>query len=400
MHNIQKTVFLSYRRANFPWALSIFQNLTQHGYDVFFDFVGIASGDFERFILESIRARAHFLVLLTPSALERCAEPGDWLRREIEAAFAARRNIVPLMLEGFDFGTPAIDNQIKGTLEPLKRYNALQIPAAYFGEAMQRLRDRYLNIPLDAVPHPPSLFAEQNVKSQQAAAGNAPLVQRKELSAQEWFGVPKDDAQAVSWYRKAAAAGEPRGMNNLGVMYGSGRAVPKDDAKAVSLFRKAADAGNARGMSNLGFMYTDGRGVPKDDAQAVSWFRKAADAGNARGMSILGFMYMEGLGVPKDDAQAVSWFRKAADAGDALGMNNLGVMYESGRGVPKDDAQAVSWFRKAADAGDALGMNNLGVMYADGQGVPKDDAQAVSWFRKAADAGNENAAKAVERLRR
>ena len=34
-------------------------------------------------ILQNIRARAHSLVLLTPSALERIDEPNDWLRREI-----------------------------------------------------------------------------------------------------------------------------------------------------------------------------------------------------------------------------------------------------------------------------------------------------------------------------
>jgi len=69
MERVEKTVFLSYRRANFPWALAIFQNLTQHGYDVFFDFESIGSGDFESVILGNIKARAHFLVLLTPSAL-------------------------------------------------------------------------------------------------------------------------------------------------------------------------------------------------------------------------------------------------------------------------------------------------------------------------------------------
>src|SRR3954462_11906469 len=108
MLHIEKTVFLSYCRTNAPWALAIYQDLTQHGYDVFFDFTGIASGDFERVILENIKARAHFLVLLTPSALERCIEPDDWLRREIETALATRRNVVPLMLEGFDFATPVI----------------------------------------------------------------------------------------------------------------------------------------------------------------------------------------------------------------------------------------------------------------------------------------------------
>jgi hypothetical protein len=45
MERAEKTVFISYRRTNIPWALAIFQNLTQHGYDVFFDYNGIASGD-------------------------------------------------------------------------------------------------------------------------------------------------------------------------------------------------------------------------------------------------------------------------------------------------------------------------------------------------------------------
>ena len=95
MYLVSKTVFVSYRRTNVPWALAISQNLTHHGCDVFFDFNGIASGDFEQVILGNIKARALFVVLLTPSALERCGEPTDWLRREIETALETKRNIVP-----------------------------------------------------------------------------------------------------------------------------------------------------------------------------------------------------------------------------------------------------------------------------------------------------------------
>src|SRR5689334_23814745 len=135
MDRVEKTVFLSYRRTNIPWALAIYQNLTQHGSDVFFDFNGIAGGDFERAILENITSRAHFLVLLTPSALERCNDPNDWLRREIVAALANCRNIVPLMLEGFDFCAPKISEQLTGSLEALKRYNGLPITPEFFDEA-------------------------------------------------------------------------------------------------------------------------------------------------------------------------------------------------------------------------------------------------------------------------
>jgi hypothetical protein len=77
-----------------------------NGYDVFLDYNGLGSGDFERVTTQNIKARAHFLVLLTPSALERCHDPSDWLRREIETALANQRNIIPLLLEGFDFSAP------------------------------------------------------------------------------------------------------------------------------------------------------------------------------------------------------------------------------------------------------------------------------------------------------
>lgn len=55
-----------------------------------------------------------------------------------------QRNIVPLMLEDFNFDAPAIAKQIDGTLAPLKHYNAMRIPAEFFDEAMGRLRVRYL----------------------------------------------------------------------------------------------------------------------------------------------------------------------------------------------------------------------------------------------------------------
>ena len=206
MDRVEKTVFLSYRRTNIPWALAIFQNLTQYGFDVFFDFNGIASGDFERIILSNIVSRAHFLVLLTPSALERCKDPEDWLRREIEAALASQRNVVPLMLENFDFGMPGIANQLAGGLAELRNYNGLRIPSDYFDAAMERLRTKFLNVPLTAVLHPASPSALQAASDQKAAASAAPSVQEIELTAQQWFerGVAAvDAAEKVRAYTEA-----------------------------------------------------------------------------------------------------------------------------------------------------------------------------------------------------
>ena len=73
----------------------------------------------------------------------------------------------------------------------------------------------------------------------------------------------------------------------LGGCYREGQGVAKDAAQAVSWYRKAAEAGNGWGMANLGWMYESGTGVAKDVAQAVSWYRKAADLGEERAINYL-----------------------------------------------------------------------------------------------------------------
>ena len=206
MARIDKTVFISYRRTNAPWVLAISQNLTHNGYDVFFDYTGLASGDFEAAILENIHARAHFLVLLTPSALERCTDPADWLRREIEAALDNKRNIVPLMLEGFDFGTPSISNQLTGKLASLRKFNAMTLSAEYFEAAMEKLRNKFLNVALETVVQPASQEASQVATDEKSVIANAPAVAEDELTAQQWFERgfnAKDPAEQVRFYSEA-----------------------------------------------------------------------------------------------------------------------------------------------------------------------------------------------------
>ena len=166
---IQKTVFLSYRRADFPWAMAIYKHLTHNGFDVFIDYLGIASGDFETVILENIRARAHFLVILTRNALDRCVQENDWLRREIEESIASRRNIVPLFFDGFSFGDPAVVSRLTGKMSPLGRYNGVNVPPEYFEAAMERLCRSFLSVPSETVLHPPSAIAREAVKEQKIA---------------------------------------------------------------------------------------------------------------------------------------------------------------------------------------------------------------------------------------
>jgi formylglycine-generating enzyme required for sulfatase activity len=180
MARIEKTVFISYRRKDISWALAVYQYLTSQKYDVFFDYTSIPSGDFEQIIVSNIRARAHFVLILTPTSLDRCSEPGDWLRREIETAIDEKRNIIPLFFDGFSFGSPAVKEKLTGKLATLNRYNGLEIPSGYFLEAMERLRRRYLNVRLNAVLHPIPTEVLKVVNEEKVAADEA-LKQREDI---------------------------------------------------------------------------------------------------------------------------------------------------------------------------------------------------------------------------
>jgi len=436
MARIAKTVFISYRRLDIAWALAVFQNLTHYGFDVFFDYSGIASGDFERVILENIKARAHFIVLLTPGALDRCSDPADMFRREIEAALGSQRNIVPLMLEGFDFSTPKIASQLTGTLAALKRYNGLPIHAAYFDEAMVRLREKYLNVPLETVLHPVSPFAEQAAKEQQQAAARTPAVvpeppapnqarprpaaepprRAVRSSRKRWLirvGVVAVPLLAVviasfdNWpeYLLRSELGDTHAMEVLAYEYDVGRGVRKDQAKSVYWLHKAAERGNVSAMSSLASTYNDGCcGLTKSDSQvqAAGWYRKAAERGDAYSMFRVGYMYEHGEGgLPKDDSQALGWYRKAADAGDGSARFFIGIAYEDGSyGLPKSDSEAVNWYRSAAETGNEFAMYRLGLMYEQGRGgLAKDVDQAVNWYYKAKNIDREAEA-ALKRLGR
>ena len=123
MSDADKTVFISYRRSVSSYiARAVFMDLRAYGYDVFMDVESIDSGTFDTIILNQIAARAHFVVILTPGSVERCTQPNDWLRREIEYAMDLQRNIVPLLANDFSFkdAKPYLKGKLK-QVEALQR---------------------------------------------------------------------------------------------------------------------------------------------------------------------------------------------------------------------------------------------------------------------------------------
>ncbi len=147
-------VFISYRRAPASYiARAIYQDLRAHGYDVFLDVQSIDSGIFTAVIDRQIRSRAHFVLVLTPGTLDRCAQHDDMVRHEIRTALETDRNIIPFAVDTFDWGD--IARFLPPEMHRLALFNSVpKVSHEWFEAAMERLRARHLKEPEYVQPEP------------------------------------------------------------------------------------------------------------------------------------------------------------------------------------------------------------------------------------------------------
>ena len=149
---IDYDIFLSYRRdGGRDCARTIKLQLGNLGYkNVFYDYNSIRDGVFNTQILDAIYSCKDFLLLLTPNAMDRCVEKGDWVTREIRTAIKYNCKIIPISLgDTFDWPTdfPLDMNRIKS----IQRHKLLV--DEYFEDSIIRLSKRLLSIPITNIPN-------------------------------------------------------------------------------------------------------------------------------------------------------------------------------------------------------------------------------------------------------
>lgn len=210
-------------------------------------------------------------------------------------------------------------------------------------------------------------------------------------------GVPEiagsDVATAIKFCKQAAASSR-RAMFALGRAYAANRQT----SEAIAAWRKAADKGSSAAMVELGVAYGTGAGIARDEAQARKLFEKAAQSGNPRGVSNLAALGNAGGGAPADPAQARTLLGKAAET-NAEAQYQLGLMLASGNGGEKDDVAARALFEKAAAQNHPGALERMGAFAQEGRGGPKDKDAAKAYYERAGALGDEDAKKALERLR-
>jgi hypothetical protein len=126
-------VFISYRRAHGSESARLIRAELQHyGLRIFLDVDDLRPGNFEEEILQRIANTPNYIIILSPGSLDRCVDQEDRFRQEIAQAIITRRNIIPILMPGFEFPEK---QTLPDDIQELRLYQSVTYSHEFF-EAM------------------------------------------------------------------------------------------------------------------------------------------------------------------------------------------------------------------------------------------------------------------------
>lgn len=212
----------------------------------------------------------------------------------------------------------------------------------------------------------------------------------------------RDYKEALQWWSKASAQGNPQAIGNMALCYETGHGVPADSVKATELYLASIKRGNKaliplkEEQAKKGSVFSDmllatcwqkGIGVPRDPAKAMPYLESAANKGCVKAQRDLGLALLNA----KKPEEAAKWFAKGSANGDLSSTFYCGKMLLEGLGVKQNKERGVEYLRKAAEAGFPQAMYYMGNCCMAGDGIAENPEQAAAWYRRAAVRGQGNA---------
>ncbi len=133
-------IFISYRRDGGDMvAMNLYQALKRRRYRVFYDIAVLRSGNFNEELYQRIRSCRDFVLILTPGSLDRCIYDDDWVRMEIAEALSRKKNVIPFMINGFEF-----PDYLPEDIATIRYMNGVNIQPETFNAGITRLCSRFL----------------------------------------------------------------------------------------------------------------------------------------------------------------------------------------------------------------------------------------------------------------
>ncbi|MCL2260977.1 MAG: toll/interleukin-1 receptor domain-containing protein [Fibromonadales bacterium] len=160
--SVKYDIFISYRRkGGYDTAKLLYDRLRMEGYSVSFDIDTLEKGDFDKELESRVRDCKDFLAVLNPGIFDRFFEPGhdpkdDWVRREIACALTEHKNVVPIILDGFNWPKETLPDDVIG----LTKKNGIDLNPKHFEAAYANLKRKFLDSqPFWAIKHKKKIIA-------------------------------------------------------------------------------------------------------------------------------------------------------------------------------------------------------------------------------------------------
>jgi len=176
------------------------------------------------------------------------------------------------------------------------------------------------------------------------AATPADLARGADLYRQAVEQLDAEDAAGAETLKQAATTGYVPAQLHMAALYqdgGDGVAVNLPEARVWA--RRAADAGDAKGMHAYGMFLFDGVGGARNRAEALQWLRKAAGRGLVDSQFNVAKLYETGdEGIPADPAEAYKWYLIAARAGDGDAQSAVERLRDAVPATARDQARTAA----------------------------------------------------------
>ena len=254
--------------------------------------------------------------------------------------------------------------------------------------------------------------AQRLMESRAAQGAPRAMLTLGKIALHGLAGAPDAEA-AVAWFRRAADAGLPEALYEMGVAYEIGRGVPRDADRAREFLLRAAEGRDPTALVRLARLdlaagdVAAARRSLRESAAHYAW--PARDVLERMNRSPLGPAWArvlldtiieradhpgEALDPASPEMRSLTTLRVMAATGDARSQLDLGDRYWWGAdGVPEDRAASIAWIRKATESGYGPAQNRLGVRLQQFDPTEAGRSEAALWFRKAAEQGVEEAEK-------
>lgn len=135
-------IFISYKRKSLPTANNLYYRLITRGYSTFFDLEEMRRDNFNVQLLNYIENAIDVFVILEEGSLDACKQDNwekDWFCQEISFALEKKKNIIPILLNGYKMPS---EDFFPDNLKELSLKNVPEFNFSFFEAYLDKLVEK------------------------------------------------------------------------------------------------------------------------------------------------------------------------------------------------------------------------------------------------------------------